>query len=90
MWATVMQAAVRRAPPRPFVPPDGVVMAPVDTSGHRVCGGGSAIIEAFRAGSEPPPCDEGLVAAVTPSAPPGGSASASPTVNAADRPEVGR
>jgi membrane carboxypeptidase/penicillin-binding protein len=89
IWATVMQAAVRRAPPRPFVPPDGVVMAPVDASGRRVCGGGSAIIEAFRAGSEPPPCDEGLVA-VAPSGAPAASVSASPTINAADRPEVGR
>ena len=90
IWATVMQAAVRRAPPRPFVPPDGVVMAPVDASGRRVCAGGSAIIEAFRAGSEPPACDEGLVAAVAPSGAPAASVSASPTINAADRPEVGR
>src|SRR5262245_41732593 len=30
IWATVMQAAVRRAPPRPFVPPDAPVMAPRD------------------------------------------------------------
>jgi hypothetical protein len=73
------------------VPPDGVVMAPVDASGRRVCGGGSAIIEAFRAGSEPPPCDEGLVAAVAPSGAPAAGVSASPTINAADRrPEVGR
>jgi membrane peptidoglycan carboxypeptidase len=95
IWATVMQAAVRRAQPRRFLAPDGVVMAPVDASGRRVCGGGSAIIEAFRAGSEPPPCDEGLLAAgvlSTPSAavPAAASAPASSTVSDADRPEVGR
>ena len=31
IWATVMQAAVRRAPPRPFTPPRGIVMVAVES-----------------------------------------------------------
>ena len=58
IWATVMQAAVRRAPPREFTPPPGIVMASVDRDTGRPasfwCGGGARIEEAFRAGSEPP------------------------------------
>ncbi len=58
VWATVMQGALRRVPPRPFTPPPGVVMATVERdTGRRAsfwCGGGARIEEAFRAGSEPP------------------------------------
>jgi penicillin-binding protein 1B len=58
VWATVMQAAVRRAPPRPFTPPDGIVMVDVDRStGLRACAGEAAVSEAFRVGSEPAPCE---------------------------------
>ncbi len=57
IWATVMQAAVRRAPPQPFTPPPGVVLASIDRDTGRSasfwCGGGPAIEEAFRAGTEP-------------------------------------
>jgi membrane carboxypeptidase/penicillin-binding protein len=57
IWAAVMQEAVRRAPPRPFVPPDDVVMVAVDrASGRRAapdCDGGPVVMEAFVAGSEP-------------------------------------
>jgi membrane peptidoglycan carboxypeptidase len=91
IWAAVMQAAVRRAEPRPFRPPYGVVMAPVDAAGHRVCGGGLGITEAFREGSEPPPCEEGLVAATMPSTlVPSRSTTVNPLTNSSDRPEVGR
>jgi membrane peptidoglycan carboxypeptidase len=58
IWAAVMQAAVRRAAPRPFTPPDGIVMAAVDRStGRRACDGAPGIAEAFREGSEPPACE---------------------------------
>ena len=58
IWATVMQAAVRRAPPRPFTPPDGIVMVTVDSkTGQRACDGTPGIPEAFRRGSEPSPCE---------------------------------
>ncbi len=58
IWATVMQAAVRRAPPRPFTPPDGIVMVAVDgKTGQRSCNGAPGIPEAFREGSEPPACE---------------------------------
>ena len=54
IWATVMQAAVRRAPPRPFTPPDGIVMTPVDSgTGLRACGNEEAINEAFRRAANP-------------------------------------
>lgn len=57
IWATAMQAAVRRAPPRLFTPPPGVVFASIDRdTGRRVsfwCGGGTVIEEAFRTGTEP-------------------------------------
>jgi penicillin-binding protein 1B len=57
IWAAVMQAAVRQAPPGAFTPPPGVVMASVDAVTGRMaavgCGGGPTIEEAFRAGSEP-------------------------------------
>ncbi len=57
IWATIMQSAVRRAPPRPFTPPPGVVMAEVDReTGRRAawCADGPAVAEAFREGTEPP------------------------------------
>lgn len=58
IWATVMEAAVRRAAPRPFTPPYGIVMTAVDRStGRRACDGAPGITEAFREGSEPPACD---------------------------------
>jgi penicillin-binding protein 1B len=57
IWAAVMQAAVRRAPPRPFTAPPGVVMADVEReTGRRVsawCAHGPAVTEAFLAGTEP-------------------------------------
>jgi len=57
IWATVMQSAVRRDPPRQFTPPSGIVMASVESgTGRRACGSDTAINEAFRLGSEPPPC----------------------------------
>ncbi|HET6368427.1 MAG TPA: transglycosylase domain-containing protein [Pseudomonadales bacterium] len=63
IWATVMQAAVRRAPPRPFTTPPGIVMASVESgTGRRACGSDEAINEAFRQGSEPPPCERELFA----------------------------
>lgn len=58
IWATVMQTAVRRTPPRQFTPPPGIVMASVESgTGRRACGSDAAINEAFRLGSEPPPCE---------------------------------
>jgi len=58
IWAAVMQSAVRRAPPRPFTPPDGIVMVAVDgKTGQRACNGAPGISEAFREGSEPAPCE---------------------------------
>lgn len=57
IWASVMEAAVRRAPPRPFTPPPGIVMASVDRDTGRAagfwCGRGAAIEEAFLAGTQP-------------------------------------
>ncbi|HSB72779.1 MAG TPA: transglycosylase domain-containing protein [Candidatus Methylomirabilis sp.] len=57
VWAAVMQAAIRQAPPRRFEPPAGVVLAAVDRDTGRPasiwCGGRTVIEEAFRAGSEP-------------------------------------
>jgi 1A family penicillin-binding protein len=57
IWATVMQAAVKRTAPRPFVAPPGIVMAPVERgTGRRAslwCGGGPVVTEAFRVGTEP-------------------------------------
>ena len=57
IWAAVMQAAVRRVPPRPFTPPAGIVFLSVNRDTGRAasfwCGGGSVIEEAFRAGTEP-------------------------------------
>ncbi len=57
IWAEVMQGAVRRAPPRPFAPPPGVVFVDVNRdTGQPVafgCGEGPALAEAFRAGTEP-------------------------------------
>jgi penicillin-binding protein 1B len=69
IWASVMQAAVRRAPPKPFTPPPGVVLASIDRdTGRSVsfwCRGGTVIEEAFRAGTEPASdCDETPVAKV--------------------------
>jgi penicillin-binding protein 1B len=58
IWAAVMQSAVRRAAPRPFTPPDGIVMVTVDgKTGQRACNGAPGIPEAFREGSEPAPCE---------------------------------
>jgi penicillin-binding protein 1B len=58
IWAVVMQSAVRRAAPRPFTPPDGIVMVAVDgKTGQRACNGTPGISEAFREGSEPAPCE---------------------------------
>jgi membrane carboxypeptidase/penicillin-binding protein len=57
IWASVMQAAIRRSPPASFAPPPGIVFASVDPDTGRLnstwCGGGKIIQEAFRAGSEP-------------------------------------
>jgi penicillin-binding protein 1B len=56
IWASVMQAAVRRSPPARFAPPPGIVMASVDPASGRLASfwcGGPRIEEAFRAGSEP-------------------------------------
>ena len=57
IWAEVMQGAVRRAPPRSFTPPPGVVFVEVNRdTGQPVafgCGEGPALAEAFRAGTEP-------------------------------------
>jgi penicillin-binding protein 1B len=69
IWASVMQAAVRGAPPRPFTPPPGVVLASIDRDTGRLvsfwCRGGIVIEEAFRAGTEPlSDCDETPVAKV--------------------------
>jgi penicillin-binding protein 1A len=57
IWARMMQVVVKRTPPRRFTPPPGVVFASVNReTGTPVsvwCGGGPAIEEAFRAGTEP-------------------------------------
>lgn len=70
IWATVMQAAVRRVPPRPFTAPPGVVLASVNRDTGRAaslwCGGGPTIEEAFRAGTEPSAgCGKSAVAGFT-------------------------
>jgi penicillin-binding protein 1B len=57
IWADVMRKRVSRSSVSPFAPPPGIVMASVDDTGRRVCGGDSAINEAFRAGSEPKQCE---------------------------------
>jgi penicillin-binding protein 1B len=58
IWADVMQKHLSRASAAPFPAPPGIVMAPVDEgTGRRACGGDAAITEAFRAGSEPQPCE---------------------------------
>lgn len=58
IWAATMAAAVRRAPPKPFTPPPGVVLVPVDRdTGASVsfwCDRERTVEEAFRAGTEPP------------------------------------
>jgi len=58
IWASVMQSVARRAPPTPFTPPPGVILASIDRdTGRSVsfwCRGGTVIEEAFRAGTEPP------------------------------------
>jgi 1A family penicillin-binding protein len=58
IWAPVMQAAVRRSPPRPFKAPPGVVLVQVDhRTGRPVpfwCGADDLVQEAFRAGTVPP------------------------------------
>lgn len=57
IWAEVMQGAVRRAPPRSFTPPPGVVFVEVNRdTGQPIafgCGEGPTLAEAFRAGTEP-------------------------------------
>jgi penicillin-binding protein 1A len=58
IWADIMAKAVRKTPPAPFIAPPGIVMTRVDSeTGRAVCGAEHAINEAFRQGSEPPPCD---------------------------------
>ena len=58
IWADVMQKRLRRSSSSPFEPPPGIVMASVERdTGRPVCGSDSAISEAFRAGSEPQPCE---------------------------------
>jgi penicillin-binding protein 1B len=58
IWADVMVKAIRKTPPAPFIPPPGIVMTRVDAeTGRAVCGAEHAINEAFRQGSQPPPCD---------------------------------
>ena len=58
IWADVMVKAVRKTPPKPFTPPPGIVMTRVDSqTGRPACGSEASINEAFRQGSEPPPCD---------------------------------
>jgi membrane carboxypeptidase/penicillin-binding protein len=53
-----MVKAIRKTPPAPFIPPPGIVMTRVDAeTGRAVCGAEHAINEAFRQGSQPPPCD---------------------------------
>ncbi len=59
IWASVMQEAVRRIPPRGFTPPPGIEFAAVDQqTGRSVlswCGSkGQVIEEAFRVGTVPP------------------------------------
>jgi penicillin-binding protein 1B len=57
VWAAVMQAAVRRTPPRPFTPPPGVVLVAVNRDTGQpapiLCREGQVIQEAFLAGTEP-------------------------------------
>jgi 1A family penicillin-binding protein len=57
IWAPVMQAAVRRSPPRPFKAPPGVVLVQVDhRTGRPVpfwCGADEMVQEAFREGTVP-------------------------------------
>jgi 1A family penicillin-binding protein len=57
VWGPIMQAAIRQSPPKPFTPPPGVVLAPVDRqTGRRVsfwCGSGDVVEEAFREGTVP-------------------------------------
>ncbi len=58
IWGPIMQAAVRTAPPTPFTPPPGVVLAQVDRqTGRRVtfwCSSPDTVKEAFREGMVPP------------------------------------
>ena len=57
IWAALMQAAIRRSPPRPFAAPAGIIFVEVNrNTGQPVgfgCGEGPAVAEAFRAGTEP-------------------------------------
>jgi len=57
IWASVVQAVVRRSPSRAFAPPAGVVLAQVDRdTGLRAsswCGSVATVTEAFRTGTEP-------------------------------------
>jgi penicillin-binding protein 1B len=69
IWAKMMQVVVQRTPPRRFTPPPGVVFASVNRDTGRPtsvwCGGGPAVEEAFRAGTEPHgACGEATVKAV--------------------------
>ncbi len=58
IWAPVMQAAVRRSPPKSFKAPPGVVLVQVDhRTGRPVpfwCGADELVQEAFREGTVPP------------------------------------
>ncbi len=68
LWATIMQSAVRRAPPAPFRVPNGIVMTAVDpATGKRACAGEAGIPEAFREGREPAPCQTVTVFSEAPS-----------------------
>jgi membrane peptidoglycan carboxypeptidase len=75
IWATVMRAAVRRARPRAFQPPPGVVMVPVERSTGQPAYGWceyeptAPIAEAFRLGSEPDPVCVESAPAPPPAAP---------------------
>jgi membrane carboxypeptidase/penicillin-binding protein len=58
IWATVMQAAVRRSPPSAFRPPEGVVFANVDRDTGQLASfwcpsDGPVVQEAFVSGTEP-------------------------------------
>jgi penicillin-binding protein 1B len=57
IWGALMASAVKRIPPHPFQPADGIVFAAIDAqTGRRpngVCGSPRVISEAFRTGTVP-------------------------------------
>jgi penicillin-binding protein 1B len=68
IWAATMASVVRRERPRPFAPPPGVVLLPVDRDTGKPasfwCDRRPTIEEAFRAGTEPSSeCEGNVVAA---------------------------